>query len=397
MAAEAPQVSVIVPLSCGLDQAQACLEGIAGQGDDPPFEVIVVDDASTQLQPLLGQLAGDVRVLRTARRAGLAGSVRLALDHVRADLTVVLRDAAVPAPGWLAGLVEALRDPDVSAAFSGTGGAPRAPSPLAHCVAARTTPLRRLSPPAVADELVLGTLGLALAGTGRVVLVDAGSVTPAPTLRPADGHPPGTEPELTIVIPTLDATSERVRRCLRAVAATTEVPHQVVVLDNGCPAQGFSAPVNAGIRAAHTPYIVVMNDDVEPEPAWWGPLRQALDAGASVAFPLTIDSDMRTDFAAWCFALRRDGVAAFGHSRSELFDPSLPVYFQDTDLLMSLRAAGRPPVLVRESTIRHGLSVTLGSTEPRLSAWVQEHLNLDKARFEAKHPGVELQKRYMSA
>jgi GT2 family glycosyltransferase len=396
MALDDPRACIVVPLHCGPDQALQCLEGIAAQGDDPAFEVIVVDDASTGLQPLLEQLDGDVRVLRNDRRVGLAGSLHRALHDVRADTVVILRDAAVPAPGWLAGLIDALEDPDVAVAFSVSGGDPATPALTAHAAALRTGRLRQLAMPSVADELLLGALGLALAGEGRAPVVAGSSVTPSPRRRAAV-HDPGTTPELTVVIPTLDATADRVQRCLRSIAATTEVAHEVVIVDNGSPPQGFSAPVNAGIRAARTPYIVVMNDDVEPEPGWWRPLRAALDAGAAVAFPLTVDSDMRTDFAAWCFAVGRDAVPEFGHTDTEFLDPSLPVWFQDTDLLMSLRAAGRPPVLVRDSTIRHGLSKTLGSADPRLSAWVRSRMDLDKQRFEAKHPGVELTKRYMSA
>jgi GT2 family glycosyltransferase len=119
-------------------------------------------------------------------------------------------------------------------------------------------------------------------------------------------------------------------------------------------------------------------------------LRDALDAGAAVAFPLTVDGAMRTDFAAWCFAIGRAAIEEFGHAPGELFDPSLVIWFQDTDLLNALQRAGRPPVLVRDSTIRHGLSQTLASPDGRLGAWVREQIELDKLRFEAKHPGVRL-------
>jgi GT2 family glycosyltransferase len=140
----------------------------------------------------------------------------------------------------------------------------------------------------------------------------------------------------------------------------------------------------------------VMNDDVEPEPGWWEPLRVTLDAGAAVAFPLTVAGAMRTDFAAWCFAIGRDAIEEFGHAPGELFDPSLVIWFQDTDLLRTLRRAGRPPVLVRESTIRHGLSETLGSPDPRLGAWVREQIALDKRRFETKHPDLQLRAQVLS-
>jgi GT2 family glycosyltransferase len=258
----------------------------------------------------------------------------------------------------------------------------------------RAADVRAADWPRVDDEHVIGTLALSLAHAGqRAVTVAASSVRPATR---AVRHAPGRDCELTVVIPTLDAGSERMRRCLAAIAAATDTAHQIVIVDNGSPPQGFSGPVNAGVRAARTPYVVVMNDDVEPEPGWWEPLRATLDAGAAIAFPLTVDGAMRTDFAAWCFAIGRDAIEEFGHAPGELFDPSLVIWFQDTDLLHTLRRAGRPPVLVRESTIRHRLSATLGTPDPRLSAWVREQTALDKRRFETKHPDLQLRAQVLS-
>jgi GT2 family glycosyltransferase len=192
------------------------------------------------------------------------------------------------------------------------------------------------------------------------------------------------------VIPTLDATSDRIRSCLSAVAATTEVAHEIVIVDNGASPQGFTAPVNSGLRAARAPYVVVMNDDVEPLSGWWEPLRGAIDAGAAVAFPLTVDGAMRTDFAAWCFALAAESLKEFAHAPGEFFDPSLVIWYQDTDLLAALRRIGRPPVLVRDSTIRHGLSQTVGTQDPQLSMWVRSQIEADHRRFVAKHPDMQL-------
>ncbi len=172
---------------------------------------------------------------------------------------------------------------------------------------------------------------------------------------------PGDDPEVSIVIPTLDAASERVRRCVSAIQRATDTPHELILVDNGAPPQGFTAPVNAGLRAARGRYAVVMNDDVEVLPGWWSPLRAALDEGAYVTFPLTVDGGMRRDFAAWCFAVSREGLERFEVEPGEFFDPQFRVWFQDTDLLLRLRAAGSPPVLVEESNIRHGLSETVAT------------------------------------
>jgi GT2 family glycosyltransferase len=187
------------------------------------------------------------------------------------------------------------------------------------------------------------------------------------------------------VIPTLDAAGERLRRCVAAAQANTGVAHELIVIDNGAPPQGFTAPVNAGLRAARGQYLLVLNDDVELLPGWWEPLRAALDAGAAVVFPDTVDGPMRHDLAAWCFALTREVLEEFAVTEGEFLDPELVVWYQDTDLLERLRRAGRPPLHVPASKIRHLLSATVNSDEPALRAWVATQVQRDKVAFEAKH------------
>jgi GT2 family glycosyltransferase len=233
----------------------------------------------------------------------------------------------------------------------------------------------------------LAAICVELARRGPVVTVPAAVAAPA-SAAVAARQAPGARAELTVVVPTLDATAPRVGDCLAAIAANTPTPHQVVVVDNGSPPQGFTAPVNAGLRAVDTPYAVVMNDDVEVQEGWWEPLRAALEAGASVAFPQTVEGAMRDDFAAWCFALDARTIAEMSHAPGEFFDPALRVWFQDTDLLVRLRAIGRPPKLVRESRIRHALSATVRTEDPALRAWIEQTIAADKAAFARKHPTV---------
>ena len=389
----APKVSIIVPLAGGPAQALRCFEGIAVQPDDPAHEIIVVDDASIGLEPLLSQLAGDVEVLRNERRLGFAASARRGAEHARGEIIAFIRDAAAPAPGWLASLAGALENPAVGLAASATAGpSPDAGSPVATwAFAVRAAHLRAIEILDLPGQLVAGAISLSLAERGLRVVTAPASLVSSPGARTGGARrPAGERPELTVVIPTLDAASDRVRACIAAVQATTEVAHEIVIIDNGCPPQGFASPVNAGVRAARTPYVVVMNDDVEPLPGWWPPLRAALDAGASVSFPLTIDGPMRFDFAAWCFAMTRETVDAFSHADGEFFDPSLVLWYQDTDLLHRLRQAGRPPVHVEDSRIRHGLSESVGSEDPELSAWIRVQVAADRERFLGKHPNAAM-------
>lgn len=382
-----PEATIVVHLDCGRERARRCLLTLAALEAEPAYEVVVVDDAGAGLEPLLGSLEGDVRVLRNERRLGLRAAAAAAAEVAAAETLVLLDGAPELQPDALAPLLAALADPAVAAAAAaGPGGED-------HPVASPALALRRadaatLGGVAVAPELELAATCADLAGRGRVETVAASVALPASSRAVSARAEPGAAAELTVVVPTLDATSDRVRACLAAIQSATEAAHQIVIVDNGAPPQGFTAPVNAGLRAVETPYAVVMNDDVEPLPGWWPPLRRALDAGAEVVFPLTVEGGMRTDFAAWCFALDRRGLAELAHRPGEFFDPAMRVWYQDTDLLTRLRAAGNPPLLVRESQIRHGLSETVASEDPELRAWVERTVREDREAFLRKHPGA---------
>ncbi|MHB1739715.1 MAG: methyltransferase domain-containing protein [Actinomycetes bacterium] len=195
----------------------------------------------------------------------------------------------------------------------------------------------------------------------------------------------GTPPEVTIVVPTLDASSSRARTLLASIRRQVCVPHEVVLVDNGGAPQGFSAPVNAGIRAAQGRYLVVCNDDVDVLEGWWAPLREALDSGATVVYPRTEGGVNRDDFAAWCFAFKASDLDRLSFAPGEFFDPSLTVWYQDTDLLVRLRAMSCAPRRVEVSRIRHELSATVNSPDPVLSAWVAKQVVADRERFESRH------------
>jgi GT2 family glycosyltransferase len=391
MSLDVPHVSIIVPLTGDPVQALRCFEGIVAQEQTPTFEVIVFDDASVGLEGLMERLAGDVEVMRSPRRLGFAGAAEMAVTRARGELIVLLRGSAAPIPGWLSALVGALADPAVGISASATAGETATTPLAAWSVALRAQDLRAASLAHVPDQLVFASLALELAQRGLDLRQAPASQIGAPVMPSAGARgAPGEPPEVTIVIPTLDAGSDRVRSCVAAVQSSTEAPYQIVIVDNGAAPQGFAAPVNAGLRAARTPYVVVMNDDVEPLAGWWAPLRAAIDDGAAVAFPLTVDGPMRDDFAAWCFAIGSDSIVQFSHAPGEFFDPSLVIWYQDTDLLLALRRAGRPPVLVADSAIRHGLSQTVASEDPELSAWVRVQVAADRLRFTAKHPDVTL-------
>lgn len=379
-----PRVSLIVPLTGEPGRALDCLVALSAVPDDPAHEVVLVDDASVGLEALLAGVEGGATVVRLPRRRGLAGALRAGLQHATGEVCVLLPDVPRVGPAFLAPLCAALEDPAAGAATPGAGEPVLAPA-----IALRAADLAPEDVPQVDDARLLGALTTLLASHGPIVRVPSSSVVPATghsaAARGLERHPPGTPPELTVVVPTLDVAGDRLRRCAAAVQRATDAPYEIVVVDNGAPPQGFTAPVNAGLRAARGAYAVVLNDDVEVQHGWWPPLRAALDAGAAVAFPQTLDGPMREDFAAWCFAVSAATLREHAARPGEFLDPNLVVWYQDTDLLHRLRAAGTPPVLVRDAHVRHGLSETVNTDDPALSAWIAARVERDRTHFETLH------------
>ncbi|HVX32280.1 MAG TPA: glycosyltransferase [Solirubrobacterales bacterium] len=384
-----PAASVIVHLEGGRERTLRCLEALAALEDEPTFEAILVDDASPDLGDLLAGLSGDVKVLRNERREGFISSAIKAAEAASADTLVLLRGPALLSPTALHHLdVDGPKNHGIRGFSAHQHREPEAHPTATHALAFRRADADCLRGAAgAAPGFELAAICVELARRGPVVTAREAIAAPAGSAVAAR-RTPGERTELTIVVPTLDATAPHVRACLASIAANTSAPHQVVVVDNGSPPQGFTAPVNAGLRAVDTPYAVVMNDDVEVLDGWWGPLRAALDEGASVVFPQTVEGAMREDFAAWCFALGARTIEEMSHAPGEFFDPALRIWFQDTDLLLRLRAIGRPPRLVRESRIRHALSATVRTEDPALRAWIDRTIAADKAAFARKHPTV---------
>lgn len=173
---------------------------------------------------------------------------------------------------------------------------------------------------------------------------------------------------ITVVIPTVGRPSLR-----RTLAALAPAPgREVVVVDDrpGAPGpldvppgvrvlrsggRGPAAARNTGWRAALTPWVAFLDDDVVPAPGWWEALRVDLAAlpeevGGSqgrLVVPLPAgreptDEERNTAglaAAEWItadMAYRRDALVKTGG-----FDERFPrAYREDADLALRVRAAG---------------------------------------------------------
>jgi glycosyltransferase involved in cell wall biosynthesis len=107
-------VSVIVPARDAETTLGATLRALAAQDLDEPFEVLVVDDRSSDGTARLAEQAGPpVRLLRMAGSTG-AGSVRNHGAAAARGRALAFTDAdCAPAPGWLRAGLAALEGADL--------------------------------------------------------------------------------------------------------------------------------------------------------------------------------------------------------------------------------------------------------------------------------------------
>ena len=129
--AAAPRISVVVCTYNGARTLPDCLAGIA-QLDYPDFEVIVVDDGSTDDSARLAADA-DARVISTPNR-GLSCARNTGMEAANGDIVAFIDDDARPDPDWLTFLARVFVDPQVAGA-GGPNVLPVGSSAIASCVA----------------------------------------------------------------------------------------------------------------------------------------------------------------------------------------------------------------------------------------------------------------------
>jgi GT2 family glycosyltransferase len=113
-----PLASIVVATHNRASTLSRLLDSLVGQAAGVPFEVIVVDDASTDATADLLRRASaesplDLRVLRLDANRGPATARNLGWRTARAELICFTDDDCVPHPGWVAALVGASRDVDI--------------------------------------------------------------------------------------------------------------------------------------------------------------------------------------------------------------------------------------------------------------------------------------------
>jgi glycosyltransferase involved in cell wall biosynthesis len=110
-----PLASIVIPLFNKVEYTEQCLEALISNTPEDLYEVILVDNASSDgTAELLASLEGDVQVIRNPENMGFARACNQGAALARGQYVIVLNNDTLPQPGWLEALIaEADADPSV--------------------------------------------------------------------------------------------------------------------------------------------------------------------------------------------------------------------------------------------------------------------------------------------
>jgi GT2 family glycosyltransferase/glycosyltransferase involved in cell wall biosynthesis len=216
---------------------------------------------------------------------------------------------------------------------------------------------------------------------------------------------PSPDPTVSVIIVATGAAPDLLG-CLRALAANTkDVPFEVIVVENGVEPKasddlafgvsgavivhsrvnrGFAGGCNLGARHARGEYLVLLNDDAEPQPGWLAPLVEAARTpgvgavggrvlladwtlqeagsiiwkdGSSYGVGRDLPGDevslrfrRRVEYcSALSFLVRRDTWNELGGLDESYF----PAYYEDVDLCLRIAERGEVVLYEPRSVVRH--------------------------------------------
>lgn len=115
----APRASIIIPVYNQLHFSLACLRALTDCGDRSAFEVIVVDDSSSDATPRVLPSIPGLRYHRNPQNLGFIGACNAGAELARGEFLVFLNNDTTVRPGWLDALLQTFEDhPDTGLAGS---------------------------------------------------------------------------------------------------------------------------------------------------------------------------------------------------------------------------------------------------------------------------------------
>lgn len=103
--AEAPAVTIIIPVYDQFALTHGCLNSLAALPDTTPFEVVLVDDGSSDETLLVGALVRNLRVVRNAANLGFIGACNAGAAQARGEYLWFLNNDTEVEPGALDALL----------------------------------------------------------------------------------------------------------------------------------------------------------------------------------------------------------------------------------------------------------------------------------------------------
>jgi GT2 family glycosyltransferase/glycosyltransferase involved in cell wall biosynthesis len=103
-----PRVSIVIPVYNKVAYTLACLRSLAERAGDVPFEVIVVDDGSSDATPQRLAGIGGIRALRNAENLGFIGSCNAGAAVAQGEYVLFLNNDTVVTAGWLEALLRCI-------------------------------------------------------------------------------------------------------------------------------------------------------------------------------------------------------------------------------------------------------------------------------------------------
>ena len=117
---DTPRVSIIIPLFNKLEFTKQCFEALIENTPDELYEVIIVDNASTDgTKGFLATIKGDVTIIRNETNMGFAHACNQGADAAKGNYLLFLNNDTEPQKGWLEPLLKIL-DNDSTVAAAGS-------------------------------------------------------------------------------------------------------------------------------------------------------------------------------------------------------------------------------------------------------------------------------------